>query len=216
MATFKITARRKAPIIGKLVFYIPLWGILLVAILSGCSSASPSIPVSNTSTSTPNLEAPSALTSETGIVSPTLSGLATATSSYPPTATPAACTPKGTIDRLQVLNIDPPIGTTMKIGGTYFLRVQVQIQLVTWPQAYLQLLLYQFNNGSEEHASLNTVKVMRGCEIREISLLIDRLQDGGQSAMKPMVILRWDNAPVVYDRTLLTPYKFLGSYPVSR
>jgi hypothetical protein len=68
-------------------------------------------------------------------------------------------------------------------------------------------------------ASVNTnhVSILQGCEMREISLLINPLLDGGESAMKLMVLLRWDNSSaIVYASNLLTPFQFAGSYPVSR
>src|ERR1700690_620306 len=127
--------------------FLLVWMLISIIALSSCSSVSPSIPTVGAASSTfiPTM-------TDAANVTVLPSSTSIASSSYPSTATPESCTSKGTIDRIDVLNIDPPIGTTMKIGETYYLRVQVQFQLVTWPQAYLQLLLYQFNNGTEEHA----------------------------------------------------------------
>jgi hypothetical protein len=38
---------------------------------------------------------------------------------------------QGSRDRIQVLNIDPPVGTHLKVGQTYYFVVRVQFQLNT-------------------------------------------------------------------------------------
>jgi len=128
-------------------------------------------------------------------------------------AFPSACMPTGNSDTVEVLSINPPIGTSLKIGQTYTFTVRVKYQLQTRNDALLELSIYSFRDvpQSTGRAGENSVRVSKGCEFREITLT-NKIRDNNQTEMKLSIVLRVDNY------TLLTNWDFnsMGGFPTSK
>jgi Leucine-rich repeat (LRR) protein len=123
---------------------------------------------------------------------------------------PTTCASVGSGDWVQVLSINPPPGTPLKIGQTYTFVIKARYQVETRNEALLEAAIYSFQ---EDYgigvAGDNAVEVTRGCGIGEITL-IHTVPDHDQTEMKLVVASRV-NAEIV-----LSEWEFSQSFPVSQ
>jgi len=125
--------------------------------------------------------------------------------------TPSICIPTGGADTVEVLDINPPVGTVLRIGQSYTFVERVKYQLVTRDNALLEISIYYWKDGSGlGRAVANEILVAKGCQILEITLPYDREDDYGQTSMRLATVLRVDNFTLLYD------WGFSGDFPIVR